>query len=65
MALLYADENFRYSVAEEVRLLEHDVLTVAEAGQQGSTDAYVFQWVTRIDLDTLERQFWDDVKSLP
>ncbi len=46
MALLYADENFAYAVVERLRLLGHDVLTVQEAGQRGSTDAQVLAYAT-------------------
>jgi hypothetical protein len=35
MARLYTNENFPYPVAEELRLLGHDVLTVQEAGNAG------------------------------
>jgi Domain of unknown function (DUF5615) len=35
VALLYADENFRYPVVEELRELGHDVLTSQEAGRAG------------------------------
>src|SRR5437660_239626 len=47
MAFLYADENFRYSVVEQLRLLSHDVLTVREAGRQGGTDAQVLAFATQ------------------
>lgn len=33
MARLYADENFRCAVVEELRRLGHDVLTALEAGR--------------------------------
>lgn len=33
MARLYADENFRWRVVQELRRLGHDVLTAHEAGQ--------------------------------
>ena len=46
MARLYADENFRYSVVEQLRLLGHDVLTVQEAGQQGNSDPEVVTFAT-------------------
>jgi hypothetical protein len=46
MAALYADENFRAAVVEELRLLGHDVLTVGEAGQQGGDDAHVLAYAT-------------------
>jgi hypothetical protein len=35
MARLYADENFPQPVVLELRRLEHDVLTVQEAGKAG------------------------------
>ncbi len=41
MATLYADENFKLDVVEQLRLLGHDVLTVQEAGKQGGDDAGV------------------------
>jgi hypothetical protein len=46
MANLHADENFKYAVVEELRGLGHDVLTVPEAGQQGSSDAQVLAFAT-------------------
>src|ERR1051325_5588015 len=46
MAKLLADENFRYAVVEELRLLGHDVMTVPEAGQRGATDSQVLTWAT-------------------
>jgi predicted nuclease of predicted toxin-antitoxin system len=47
MAYLYADENFRYTVVEQLRLLAHDVLTVQEARQQDGTDAQVLAFASR------------------
>ncbi len=35
MARLYADENFPLPVVEELRKLEHDMLTAREAGNTG------------------------------
>jgi predicted nuclease of predicted toxin-antitoxin system len=46
MANLYADENFKYAVVEHLRTLGHDVLTVQEAGEQGSDDAQVLAYAT-------------------
>lgn len=37
MAKLYANENFPLPVVEELRRLEHDVLTTHEAGQAGQS----------------------------
>jgi hypothetical protein len=39
MALFYADENFDYPVAQRLRALGHDVVTVQEAGEQGGLEA--------------------------
>jgi predicted nuclease of predicted toxin-antitoxin system len=44
MARLYADENFPYAVVVQLRLRGHDVLTVQEAGRQGSSDAAVLAY---------------------
>lgn len=37
MARLYTNENFPFPVAEELRRLGHDVLTVQEAGNSGQS----------------------------
>jgi hypothetical protein len=47
MASLYADENFSFAVAEKLRALGHDVLTVQEASQQGEADSVVLDFATR------------------
>ena len=41
MAYLYADEQFPRQVVELLRSLEHDVLTVQEAGNTGLSDEEV------------------------
>ncbi|NET82264.1 MAG: hypothetical protein F6J94_10045 [Moorea sp. SIO1F2] len=41
MVRLYADEQFPRQVVELLRSLEHDVLTVQEAGNQGLSDEAV------------------------
>jgi Domain of unknown function (DUF5615) len=46
MANLYADENFAYAVVQHLRSHGHDVLTVQEAGEQGSGDPQVLQYAT-------------------
>jgi hypothetical protein len=48
MALLYADEDFHYGVVERLRLLGHDVLTVQEAGRNGSSDAQTLADATAV-----------------
>jgi len=53
MAHLYADEHFRFSVVEQLRLLGHDVLTVQEAGHQGSNDAQVLTFATTVGRTVL------------
>lgn len=39
--LFYADEDFSFPVAEELRRLGHDVVTVQEDGRTGIGDAEV------------------------
>jgi extradiol dioxygenase family protein len=46
MANLYADENYKYAVVQILRTYGHDVLTVQEAGQHGSSDAQVLAFAT-------------------
>ncbi len=46
MALLYADEDFHYTVVECLRRLGHDVLTVQEAGRQSEPDTQVLSDAT-------------------
>ncbi len=48
MARLFADENFPLPVAEELRLLGHDVVTIQEAGmaERGVSDADVLTHAT-------------------
>jgi predicted nuclease of predicted toxin-antitoxin system len=46
MANLYADENFKYAVVEHLRTFGHDIVTVQEAGEQGSDDAQVLAYAT-------------------
>ena len=71
MAQLYSDEGFPKKVSEKLRDLEHDVLTVQEAGQvnQGIPDAQVLAYATdqnravltinRADFIRLHRQSSD------
>src|SRR3954451_10969441 len=60
MARLYTNENFPFQVAEELRRLGHDVLTVQEAGNAGRAipDAAVLAFSThdRRALVTLNRR---------
>jgi hypothetical protein len=66
MGLLYADEDFDYSVVERLRQMGHDVVTVQEAGRRGGNDAQVLSNATvdgravltfnRWDFDRLHRQ---------
>ncbi len=46
MAYLYADEQFPRQVVELLRSLEHDVLTVQEAGNVGLSDEEVLAFAT-------------------
>src|SRR4051794_30889178 len=44
MAILYADEDFYVPVAEELRLLGHDVVCVHEVGRKGNPDPDVLAY---------------------
>ena len=46
MADLYADEQFPKTVVGKLRDLEHDVLTVQEAGKRGDSDKQVLEFAT-------------------
>lgn len=46
MAYLYADEQFPRQVVELLRSLEHNVLTVQEAGNAGLSDEEVLAFAT-------------------
>lgn len=46
MAELYADEQFPKAVVEKLRDLGHDVLTVQEANNRGSSDPEVLAFAT-------------------
>jgi hypothetical protein len=58
MALLYADEDFDYSVVLRLRGLGHDVLTVQEAGRQGGDDAKVLADATAAGRAVLTHNRW-------
>jgi len=53
MALLYADEDFDYTVVERLRRMGHDVLTVQEAGRMGGSDTQVLADATAIQRAVL------------
>ncbi len=62
MARIYANENFPLPAVEELRRLEHDVLTVSETGKAGQSwpDGEVLQFATaenRILLTMNRRHF--------
>ena len=59
MASLYADEDFRYGVVEQLRRLGHNVLTVQEAGRSGSTDAQVLADAIASGRAVLTYNRWD------
>ena len=65
MASFYADENFRYPVVEELRRLDHDVLTCQEAGRagQGIEDVVVLDEAREMSRILLT-QNRDDFKKL-
>jgi hypothetical protein len=59
MALLYADEDFDYSVVESLRRLGHDVLTVQEAGRRGGNDTQVLADATAAGRTVRTDNRWD------
>jgi Domain of unknown function (DUF5615) len=59
MALLYADEDFDYSVVESLRRMGHDVLTVQEAGRRGRGDDLVLADATAGGRAVLTHNRWD------
>lgn len=62
MARLYADEPFPRPVVEFLRSLGHDVLTVQEAGQAGSSDPDVFAFAIANNRSILTQNRRDFVK---
>jgi hypothetical protein len=59
MALLYADEDFDYTVVERLRGMGHDVLTVQEAGRRGGGDGQVLADATTDHRSVLTFNRWD------
>lgn len=59
MSLLYADEDFDYSVVERLRCMSYDVLTVQEAGRRGGSDADVLADATAANRGVLTFNRWD------
>lgn len=60
MARLYADEQFPRPVVEHLRSLNHDILTVQEAGYAGSSDPDVLVFAStsnRVLLTQNRRDF--------
>ena len=64
MARLYANENFPLQVVEALRLLGHDVLTVAEAGNagRGIPDAEVLLFATQNERAVITLNRWDFIQ---
>src|SRR5438876_12380637 len=60
MARLYADENFKLAVVEELRRLGHDVLTAQEAGQAGQKipDPDVLAYAIALGRAVLTFDWW-------
>jgi hypothetical protein len=59
MALLYADEDFDYTVVDQLRRMGHDVLTVQEAGRGGGADSQVLADATSDHRAVLKFNRWD------
>lgn len=62
MARLYADEQFPRPIVEFLRNHGHDVLTVQEAGQSGSSDPDVFAFAIANNRTVLTQNRRDFVK---
>jgi predicted nuclease of predicted toxin-antitoxin system len=62
VARLYADEQFPRPIVEFLRNLGHDVLTVQEAGQAGSSDPDVFAFAIADNRSILTKNRRDFVK---
>jgi len=62
VARLYADEQFPRPVVEFLRHLGHNVLTVQEAGQAGSSDPDVFAFAIANNRSILTKNRRDFVK---
>jgi hypothetical protein len=59
MARLYGDEHIPADLAERLRQRSHDVLTVAEAGRAGGSDAIVLADATADSRAVLTFNRWD------
>ena len=61
---LYADENFPQSVVEELRKLNHDVLTAHDAGQanQRIPDPQVLAYATQQQRAVITQNRYDFIK---
>ena len=66
MASLYSDENFDLPVAEELRRLGHDVLTVQDAGKAGQKipDADVLAYAISLGRAVATFDYWDYLKPV-
>ncbi len=64
MACLYADEQYPYPVVKFLRALEHNVLTVQEAGKanQGISDADVLAFATSLKRAVITQNRKDFVR---
>jgi hypothetical protein len=64
MARLYADENFKFAVVEELRRLGHDVLTAQAAGQAGQmiADPDVLAYAISQGRAVLTFNYWHFLK---
>lgn len=59
MASLYADEDVSTELAERLRQLGHDVVSVEEAGRAGGSDARVLADATAAGRAVLTFNRWD------
>jgi uncharacterized protein with PIN domain len=62
MARLYADEDVPDELVKRLRLMGHDIVTVAEAGRCGGNDAQVLAHATADGRCVLTHNRWDFVR---
>ncbi len=62
MTRLYADEQFPKATSEQLRVLDHDVLTVQEAGNAGDSDPEVLAFAVAADRAVITQNRRDFIR---
>jgi predicted nuclease of predicted toxin-antitoxin system len=62
MTRLYADEQFPKATSEHLRALDHDLLTVQEAGNAGDSDPDVLSFATADDRTVVTQNRRDFIR---